>query len=248
MQISGPRTAADHDWCSSRADDEIRTRDPHLGKRLWSPSVQSVYCGAVPHSPQNRPGNPSVPSSSYTGLPSHARYVPVSLPRGRPRGRYGPSWRWTGSRSAACRPRLRVLDQPRQRGAPTSPTSDACRHSPSSRSQTASCPSVGPTRPGSSPRRRGADTPRSRNAVIRASSSTTSRTRPASGRGIDFQFVRSVILISCQSVFCHTSLQCSLCSVHLAALIPPCLGEHRQEHDHTPGAIKSVIRVGRPER
>ncbi len=49
--------------------------------RLWSPSVQSVYCCAVPHSPQNRPGNPSRPSSSYTGLPSHARYV-LSLPSG----------------------------------------------------------------------------------------------------------------------------------------------------------------------
>ena len=41
---------------------------------LWEASVQSVYCGAVSHSPQNRPGNPSSPSSSYTGLPSHARY------------------------------------------------------------------------------------------------------------------------------------------------------------------------------
>ena len=37
---------------------------------LRSPSAQSVQCAAVSHSPQNRPGNPSSPSSSYTGLPS----------------------------------------------------------------------------------------------------------------------------------------------------------------------------------
>ena len=41
--------------------------------RLWSPSVQSVYCCAVLHSPQNRPGNPYDPSSSYTALPSRSK-------------------------------------------------------------------------------------------------------------------------------------------------------------------------------
>ena len=47
--------------------------------RLSSPSVQSVYCAAVPHSPQNRPGNPSVPSGSYTGLPSPNGLGPSEL-------------------------------------------------------------------------------------------------------------------------------------------------------------------------
>ena len=51
-------------------------------KRLWSPSVQSVYCAAVLHSPENRPGNPSSPSSSYTALPSGTRAMCSACPPG----------------------------------------------------------------------------------------------------------------------------------------------------------------------
>ena len=93
-QVSGTSGAADLMFLG--ADDEIRTRDPHLGKkRLWSPSVQSVYCAAVLHSPENRPSSPSVPSSSYTGLPSPARYG-LSLPS------VATIQAWTACSSARC--------------------------------------------------------------------------------------------------------------------------------------------------
>ena len=51
--------------------------------RWWSPSVQSVYCAAAIHSPENRPenrpGNPSRPSGPCTGLPSPNGLGPSEL-------------------------------------------------------------------------------------------------------------------------------------------------------------------------
>ena len=57
--------------------------------------MQSVYCAAVLHSPENRPSSPSVPSSSYTGLPPPARYG-LSLPS------VATIQAWTACSSARC--------------------------------------------------------------------------------------------------------------------------------------------------
>ena len=75
-RASGTHTSAAHKrpltWCLLERMTRFELATLTLA-RLWSPSVQSVYCCAVLHSPQNRPGNPSDPSSSYTALPSRSK-------------------------------------------------------------------------------------------------------------------------------------------------------------------------------